>query len=285
MSFVITMYVPEGIVMASDSRLTLNTEQKQGEKRIVQVGVGMSDTNYRTFLVPGNIGISTYGAAEIKGVPIAVYIQSFVQEHFTDTEMRIAQIPTQLLAYFRQFDPPPATQFHIAGYQSKNSQDETETGVQETVADDVPKQFLEYFRQLEPSPDIQSQVSGYKPEDGRQEQLVWHVDIAQGQIGRLNPPGQQGASWGGEGDILARLIQPVGVLNQDGTVRQNLPYFPIPWQFFTLQDAIDFCIFAVRTTIEATRFQARPKTVGGPIDVLVVQPHTSFWVKRKELRG
>ena len=52
MSFIITMYVREGIVMASDSRLTLNTEQHPTEKTVVQVAVGQSDSNYKTFWLP-----------------------------------------------------------------------------------------------------------------------------------------------------------------------------------------------------------------------------------------
>ena len=41
----------------------------------------------------------------------------------------------------------------------------------------------------------------------------------------------------------------------------------------------------MRSTIDAIRFQPRPKTVGGPIDVIVIKPNRSFWVQRKELHG
>jgi hypothetical protein len=71
MSFVIVLSVREGIVMASDSRLTLNVTQQKGDKQVVQVAVGQSDSNYKTFLAPNNIGISTYGAADLEGIPIA----------------------------------------------------------------------------------------------------------------------------------------------------------------------------------------------------------------------
>jgi hypothetical protein len=101
----------------------------------------------------------------------------------------------------------------------------------------------------------------------------------------LNPPGQQGASWGGEVDVLTRLIQPVAEVNQQGEVVTRLPSHPIPWNFFTLQDAIDFAIFAIGSTINAMRFELRPKTVGGPIDVLIIKPTGAFWAQRKELRA
>ena len=67
MSFIITMYVREGIVMASDSRLTLSTETAQKGKRVVNLSVGFTDTNYKTLLAPNHIGISTFGAADISG--------------------------------------------------------------------------------------------------------------------------------------------------------------------------------------------------------------------------
>jgi len=71
MSLVITLYVREGIVMASDSRLTLNSISQSGPNQTVNVAVAQSDTNYKTFLTPNSVGISTYGAADIGGVPIA----------------------------------------------------------------------------------------------------------------------------------------------------------------------------------------------------------------------
>jgi hypothetical protein len=52
-----------------------------------------------------------------------------------------------------------------------------------------------------------------------------------------------------------------------------------------LQDAIDFAIYAVKTTRDTMRFQTRFKTVGGPVDVLVIKPEKAFLVQRKELHA
>jgi len=57
----------------------------------------------------------------------------------------------------------------------------------------------------------------------------------------------------------------------------------IPFEFFTLQDAIDFCVYGIRSTIETLRFQSREKTVGGPIDVLIITPDNSRWISQKQL--
>ena len=66
---------------------------------------------------------------------------------------------------------------------------------------------------------------------------------------------------------------------------QEVKTAAIPWNFFTLQDAVDFAIYAIRTTIDTMRFQVRPKTVGGPIDILVLRPNEGYWVKKKTLHA
>jgi hypothetical protein len=237
MSFVMTVYVREGIVMAADSRLTLTTEEKKGESATVKLAVGLSDSNYKLFTTPCGIGISTYGAADIRGVPIAGYVDSFISAELGDGRDSVEAAAWKLARHFGSFDPRPATYFHVAGY----------------AGGDAP------------------------------DQEVWQVDVATQEVRRISESGQQGACWGGETDILVRLVQPVAQVDQNGAVQAQLPQFPIPWQFFTLQDAIDFAVFAMRSTIEAIRFQPRAKTVGGPIDVLVIKPTGATWVQRKEL--
>jgi hypothetical protein len=240
MSFIITLYVREGIVMASDSRLSLNYETVREGKPTVNLAVAGSDANYKTFLTPSRIGISTFGAADIQGVPIAGYIESFISERLEAATSSPEEAASSLLRYFREFAPPPQTQFHVAGYVER---------------------------------------------EGVAKQEVWLVNVAADRLERKNPEGQQGATWGGEADVLTRLLHPLGALDSGGQLTSALPHFPIPFRYFTLQDAIDFAIFALRATIDAIRFQPRPKTVGGPIDVLVIKPHEAVWIQRKELRG
>ena len=71
MSFVITAYVREGIVMAADSRLSLNTQQTVGTNTKHLITVGQSNSNQKLFVTNNGIGISTVGDADIKGVPVA----------------------------------------------------------------------------------------------------------------------------------------------------------------------------------------------------------------------
>lgn len=239
MTFIITLYVREGIVMASDSRLTFHSKQQEEDSQIIQLAVGLTDSHQKLFLGAGNIGIATFGAAEVEGVPIAGYIESFMDEYLAQGDYSVEEVPPTILEYFRALPGPPNAGFIVAGYQ--------------TV-------------------------------EGIAEQHVWETLVGIENVKKVNKPNTYGAWWRGETDILARLVQPVGHQGAEGTFKP-LPHYHIQWRFFTLQDAIDYAIYAVRATIDTMRFQPRPKTVGGPIDVLVIKPNEAFWVQRKALHA
>lgn len=241
MSFIITIFTREGIVMASDSRLTLNAEQQTPKGQRHLLAAGMSDSNNKTFLAKNSIGVSTFGQADISGNPISGFIQNFISDH-NIPNTSVSSFAQDINEHFRSFNPIPDVGFHIAGYE---------------LIDNIlkPKVYkVAPFHNL---------VQLKNPENEK------------GEV--------QGATWDGESDILIRLIQPV-FQKGDGGQFVPLPFFPIPWQFFTLQDAIDFAVFAIQTTIDCVRFFPRPKTVGGPIDVLILTKERSFWLAKKELK-
>ena len=242
MSFIITIYLKEGIVMASDSRTTFTTHemipaQKDGElpTTVRNCGVHYSDTNYKTFVTLNNVGISTCGDASIHGQPITGYIESFIREF--------------------------------------NSADV------ETIANSI----LEYFNKIEENLNSIFIVAGYKYL--KENQYVQKVFVVHTKDNSVHPvdTSSQGAQWSGELDVLVRLIQPLA--QKQDVEYVDLPQYDIPFNFFTLQDAIDFAEYATRTTIETMRFQKRVKTVGGPIDILVLKPDSHQWIARKELHA
>ncbi len=237
MSFVVTVHVREGIVMAGDSRLTLTTSQQLGTIGPVVVSVPQSDANYKVFVSSTGIGLSTFGAADIAGIPLAGFVDSFLREKVTD----------------------PA-----AG------------------PDDVASMLVDYFAGMQTIPDACFHVAGYKTEAGIRVQHVWNVHLAGKTAVRRAAAGVPGAYWGGESDVISRLLGEVYTKAADGTFSQ-LPQAQLAWQYFTLQDAVDFAVYAVRATSDTLRFLPRLKTVGGPIDVLVITPDGAHWLARKEL--
>ena len=236
MSLVVTVNVREGLVMAADSRITLNAQQpQQGGQQTVHLAVGMSDSNRKLFVTPNNVGIGTYGQADIQGVPIAGFIDSFIAS--LPPNLGPQQTAQNILAHFHAMNAALNTCFHVAGYDASTP----------------------------PS------------------QEVWTVEVQPNRVQKVNQPNQQGLAFGGEGDTVARLLQPVAVAGPNNTW-QPLPPVSVPINFFTIQDAIDFGVHLIRTTIDSIRFQSRPKTVGGPIDVLVIRPGTHEWVSLKKLQ-
>ena len=135
-------------------------------------------------------------------------------------------------------------------------------------------------------PKVHFYLAGYKIEHGVSVQHVYFINIAQKSIQRVNKNNSKlffGANWGGEIEVLSRLVQNVKL--KSGSTWREQKTAPISYNFLTLQDAIDFCDYGISTTIETFRFQKRAKTVGGPIDVLVIRPNSGVqWVRKKELQ-
>lgn len=244
MSLVIITYVPEGIVMASDSRQFMTVEGKTPEGRVFKVETQGSDSVTKTFLLENQrIGISNFGQDLLAGVPMASHIKKFIEEKLA-------------------------------------------------VADDVtttPKKLIEYFRKSFTEADAGFHIAGYKKEGKISIPYVYYVHISRNSIERKNikPNGSlsYGATWSGQIDIIASIINPVVIKDEKGMDKIIQAPAPIIWDAMAIQDAIDFSIYAIRTTIDTMRFQARPKNVGGTIDVLVITPEETKWVQKKELRG
>ena len=236
MSFIITVYTNEGIVMASDSRITYNNSRQLPDgTREKNIGVQITDTSYKTFQCNAKVGLSMCGTASINGVPIAGFIEDFISQKISQND-DVDKVSQELTNYFSQFNPIPNADFIIAGYNSPDNK-----------------------------------------------QHINRVRLAQKQINPVDVS-SPGAVWDGECDILQRLIKSVALKNPDGTY-SDLSNYNIGFNFFTLQDAIDFAQYAIDSTIKTMFFQDRVKTVGGPIDILVIKPSGAFWVQRKELHA
>src|SRR5581483_11686274 len=88
-----------------------------------------------------------------------------------------------------------------------------------------------------------------------------------------------GCTWGGQADVIQSLLL-------SPPVQAGVPGgFPVIWETFSPQDAVDFALFAVKTTIDTMRFQARLKNVGGPVDVLLLTPRDSAFIQKKQLHA
>lgn len=235
MSFIIALHIGEGLVMASDSRITYNTTSNNADgSKSIQLGVHFSNSTPKTFLTQSNVGISYCGDSTIRNKPITGYIERFVEDHKDDG---IDTIKDLLIPYFTGLESTLNTTFIVGGYANEH---------------DCVKQKL--YR-------INTKT--------RNEEIV--------------DTSNQGALWSGEVDVMSRIL--TTVYNKTATENYvEMVSYPILWQYFTLQDAIDFARYAIKTTIDTMKFQSRVKTVGGSIDILVIKPTEAFWIEKRQLQ-
>jgi len=236
MSFVVTVYVPEAIVMASDSRQTLTLKGK--------VETVNSDFTYKTFLQPRQqVGVSTFGQAVLGGVSVQSRLERFAEE-MVDEEDDVEAVAHKLVSHLHDKYRQADTGFYVAGYKR-----EGRASVPHVYYCHVKKNLV--------------QRRNVNPHTG---EVTY------------------GATWGGQVDVITRLLKAKQVVGPEGQVME-ITGARINWHLMNVQDAIDFAIYAVRTTIDTMRFEARPKNVGGPIDLLLITPQGSRWIQRKELHG
>jgi len=237
MSFVISVYVPTGIVMASDSRQSIIIDRKAPDGKLLpQIETVSSDFVYKTFLLEKQqVGINMYGDPLLGKVTIGSHIKRFSEEMIDDA-------------------------------------DDVTT---------VPGKLIEFLRRDFPKADTAFQIAGFKRMDRKSIPYVFRCHVGKNTIERPNTAPKTdnviyGASWGGQTDVITSLLQAI----------PGQPKASIIWDAMAIQDAIDFAIYAVRTTIDTMRFQARPKNVGGPVDVLLITPdEPARWIQRKQFRG
>ena len=233
MSLVVTIYVPSGIVMAADSRMSaLRTEQREeeGQKTSSQQQFVLSDSAYKVVeLSKVGAGVSVYDSGMIDNQPADSMVHRFEEEELTEADDVVA-VADRFLAYFQTKHPGVNVGFHIGGYR---------------VEDKVSVPYV----------------------------LVGHT-TREPQVRRVNGTDKGKVQFGvvraGDTLIANRMID-----------KNNLPLFSA----MPLQDAVDYAVHLIRTTIETMRFEPRFPSVGGPIDILVIRPDGMQWVRRKELSG
>ncbi len=162
----------------------------------------------------------------------------------------------------------------ITGYIEAFVRDNAKTSI-----DNLPLKLRDYFKTLDPNLDTIFHVAGY--EKGSALQKMYVVTTKSGAITQTDLT-NAGASWSGERDVVTKLVIPVAQITGDEKTAP-IPNYEILWQYFTLQDAIDFAEYAIKTTIDTMKIQKRVKTVGGPIDILVIKPEGAQWMAHKEL--
>jgi len=265
MSLGVTIKGPEGIVLATDSRVTLQAQRASESPLPVNFD---NATKLLSFSKPHNfVGAITYGAAVI-GLRTA---HSFTPEF----EQKV-----------------------LAGKAERLSVEEYAKELRKFLMD----RWSESMQPDYSGPPMTFLVGGYDEKAAYGKVFLFQIPGDSEPIEQNPGDTNFGMTWGGQLEIATRLIhgfdpalldlvtQELNLDEEQGkklyeTLRKRLQ-FPIPFQVLPLQDCVDLATFLIRATMVAQRLAIGVRGVGGPIDVAVVTRTEGLQdVQRKVIHG
>jgi 20S proteasome alpha/beta subunit len=255
----------DGIALAADSRTTLQIAA-DAPTRV------LSDFTHKVFQL-GLHGMVTYGWAFLDGRNIAGHVAELEAAVGEAKKISVEELGQRVAAFFGE-----AYDRHMA------------KGLEEPPGEGVD--VLGFL------------VGGYQDGAGKVfEVLLPSRTVAQ----RLDSSANPGAAWRGQTDVIVRLVKgtDLGLLEARAAAASKQAHldalrdevtsleYAIPFQSMNLQDAVDFAVFAIRTTIDTQRLThgtvREPGSwpgVGGPIEIGVITPKAGFgWIQKTVLRG
>lgn len=258
MSLIMSIYLNDGVVMASDSRITITTKTESEGATLIN-SFPFSDSTFKTFVAPNQCGISTCGASSYKNKPISGYIEKFLLSEIKE-KTTVKELADKIADYFTNLDDNNITIFHVCGY---------------TISQGNEYQ-LELYRCLT------GKNKNVELIDTSSQGACW--DGVVDTLKKLIHPSICNPSIIGEIQYKKNDEETI-----DSIVisKADLEYYSqsdIPWNLMTIAEAVDFINFAFTTTINDMKFKSVSKTVGGPINILAIKPSGPEWIKKNSYK-
>ena len=261
MSLGIAFKGPEGVVLAADSRVTLNNTfvQPNGQTMVL---ASTFDNATKLLKIKGQdyVGAVTYGVGAIgQQAPRTAHsfipeFEAILQTKHNGGRLSVEQFAKELSEFFlhqwnthmQGANPPGDMVFLVGGYD-----------------ENAPYgRVFDFFIPSRPQPNEQFAVTG-----------------------------QFGVVWGGQREHVDRLLsgydprvlEMVGVeFSLDAPKKEEFKNklarltTPIPYAFLPLQDSVDLSIFLIRTSIQIQTWLVGVRGVGGAIDVATITKTDGF---------
>ncbi|MFH0774008.1 MAG: hypothetical protein V2A53_00735 [bacterium] len=257
MSITISLRVPDGVVLATDSLATVKAIPVPQEDFVTcpqctgripysrlltppPTTFSASSTANKLFCLGQRIGVACFGVGFLTKRTMEGHLLEFGRKEETEN-LKVAEVVKRLEAYFRR---------------------------------ELTCEIVDLQQIPEGEYPLGLQIAGYDSDDLRMGK-TYTLKIGRESVIEAVHEGGFGCTFGGDGRVIIRLW----------TEDINSP-MPMPnYQLLSLQDAIEYTLFLVRTTIDAQRFAPMLPTCGGEIDVAVITPKSGFqWIKKKELK-
>jgi hypothetical protein len=266
MSLGVCVKGPEGIVLAADSRVTLEAARRG--RPAIPINFDNA-TKLLSFSKPHDyVGAVTYGAAVIGQRTANSFVPEFEERVLAHLEDRQA-----IQTYANEM-----SKFFMERWSESMPLPPDYKG--------VPMTFL---------------VGGYSLGEAYGRMFIFNIPHSPDPVEQNAGENNFGMNWGGQLEIASRIVHGFdpavpGIIkavvnldkNQEAELfkqfRENLE-FPIPYRVLPLQDCVDLAVFLIGTTMTAQRLAIGLRGVGGPIDVAIVTRTKGLeHIKRKEIR-
>jgi hypothetical protein len=261
MTLTISVKVPDGLVLAAESLQTLeSTMTAKGELGVkcpkCQEEIKISDLQFPPIRIPAGFSPTANKIYEITrrtpSIGIVTYGAAFLQGRTIESHIRIFEGQK------------------VVGVEN----------IQE-----ISQKLLDYFQNLltkeiditklpEGTVPIGFQVAGFDKDST--EGKINLVEV--GKSPKITPQnvGQFGCFCSGDTRVVSKLWK------EDESIPIPRPNFAV----MTLQDAIDYAIFLIGTTVDYQTFATMIPTCGGEIDVMIITyDKGTQWIQKKKLHG
>lgn len=269
MSLGIVVKVPEGLVLAAESRITIGAQIKT-PMGVQQLPVYFDNATKLLSFSPPNItiGVVTYGMAVI-GQQNPRTAANFIPEFE-------ASLPKERLSVLDFAEK--ISEFYLKQWRSTMPPDD----------------------KIGNMPNMTFVIAGYNPDDVYGQVFIVEIPRVPKPVER-SKGSECGMTFGGQHDIVSKIMMGYDIrlpevlqkgLNltpeQEAKVGELLKQFQlaVPLQVLALQDGIDLACFFIRTTMDAQKLSMGIRGVGGAIDVAVIKRNTNLqFIQRKQEHG
>jgi hypothetical protein len=246
MTLVVSLRVPDGVVLAADSlqtsqvRLGINIPAPKGQQiPMPSIMMPTSTSSYaqKLFSFRQKFGVATFGSAIIN--------QRTIYNHIKSLELESGEL---------------------------NSVKEVAEKLKEYFTGQLNAQLETTKQRLQPNQLVMGvQIVGF---ESSTDYLGHTVEVAIGEKPTITSHDGIGCTISGDSEVVRKLWE-IGKQNQ---MRQT------NYGSFSLKDAVDYVEFLINTTSSFQRFANMIPTVGGAVDIALVTHYSQFkWIKYKEL--
>ena len=262
MTLIVSLRIPDGIVVAGDSLATVVGQgqleatigvtcpqcnhEHEIESKLPMPPISATTFSYaqKVFSFCDTFGVGTFGSGLIEGKSIYFAMRLFEQKLKKKENDDILSKDVTEIA-------------QMIGNESHNLLKEQLSKENTSVDALAENQLILGF-----------QIVGYDDTDPKT------VEVYVGKTVNHRIQEGLGCTFSGSGDVVQAIWE----------LYKKQPESQPPYPVFSLQDAIDYAEFLILTTITHQRFSQTIPTVGGDIDIALVTPFDGFqWIRQKRL--